>query len=278
MTKNQVIIQRTTTMKWLPVIAALLLAAPVHAQLSPPNAAGITYGHTHLSVADLPAHKKLFVDALGGTLLQRGTRTLVKFPNMILAFYERAPTGPSQGSVMDHFGFKVRNMAEMRATLTGLGFVVQEQFTGGEGFANAYVVAPDGLRLEMQEDPSLSVKAIPNHIHFFTSDNAKLLDWYIDVFSLTKRNRGTIQTTADAGTVNLSFSTSKTPTVPTKGRTIDHIGFEVDNLEAFIKQLQANGIKLDVPMGVIADTGLKYAFITDPNGTYIELTEGLDKY
>jgi len=265
-------------MKFLPVIAALLLFAPAHAQLSPPNAAGITYGHTHLSVADLPAHKKLFVDALGGTLLQRGTRALVKFPNMIIVFYERAPTGPSQGSVMDHFGFKVRNIAEMRATLTGLGFVVQEQFTGGEGFANAYVVAPDGLRLEMQEDPSLTAKAIPNHIHFFTPDNAKLLDWYVDVFSLTNRNRGTIQTTADAGTVNLSFSASKTPTLPTKGRTIDHIGFEVDNLEAFIKQLQAKGIKLDVPMGTIADTGLKYAFITDPNGTYIELTEGLDKY
>lgn len=265
-------------MKLLLIVAALLFAIPTYAQLSPPNAAGITYGHTHLSVADLPAHKKLFVDALGGTLLQRGTRSLVKFPNMIIVFYERAPTGPSQGSVMDHFGFKVRSMVETRRALTSLGFEVQKEFTGGEGFANAYVVAPDGLRLELQEDPSLSVKAIPNHIHFYTPDYAKLLDWYIDVFSLTKRNRGTIQTTADAGTVNLSFGNSKTPTVPTKGRTIDHIGFEVDNLEAFIKQLQTKGIKLDVPMGTIAETGLKYAFITDPNGTYIELTEGLDKY
>ena len=52
----------------------------------------------------------------------------------------------------------------------------------------------------------------------------------------------------------------------------------MDNLEAFSRQLQAKGIKLDVPMRELADTGLKYAFITDPNGTYIELTEGLDKY
>jgi hypothetical protein len=41
-----------------------------------------------------------------------------------------------------------------------------------------------------------------------------------------------------------------------KGRTIDHIGFEVDNLEAFTKQLQAKGIKLGVPMREIADTRL----------------------
>jgi catechol 2,3-dioxygenase-like lactoylglutathione lyase family enzyme len=266
-------------MKMLFVVAtALLFTASAHAQLSPPNAAGITYGHTHLSVSNLPIHKKIFVDAFGGTLLQRGTRTLVKFPNMFIVFYERAPTGPSQGSVMDHFGFKVRDLTEMRQTLKDMGLEVQEPFTGGEGFQNAYVTTPDGLRLEMQEDKTLTVKAIPNHIHFFTPDYAKLLDWYVDTFSLTKRNRGTIQTTADAGTVNLSFGNAKTPTVPTKGRTIDHIGFEVDDLEAFTKQLQAKGIKLDVSLQTIADTGLKYAFITDPNGTYIELTQGLDKY
>jgi catechol 2,3-dioxygenase-like lactoylglutathione lyase family enzyme len=155
---------------------------------------------------------------------------------------------------------------------------VQEQFTGAEGFANAYVIAPDGLRLEMQEDKSLGVKAMPNHIHFFTPDYVKLLDWYVDIFSLTKRSRGRIATTADAGTVNLSFGNSRTPTLATKGRTIDHIGFEVDNLEAFISRLEAKGIKLDVPKREIADTGLEYAFITDPNGTYIELTEGLDEY
>jgi catechol 2,3-dioxygenase-like lactoylglutathione lyase family enzyme len=260
------------------IVFAQFFASRADAQLSPPNAAGITYGHTHLSVADLAAHKKLFVDALGGELLQRGTRSLVKFPNMIIVFYERAPSGPSKGSVMDHFGFKVKNLEQMRATLTQLGFKVQDSFKGGEGFQNAYVDAPDGLRLEMQEDPTLSAKALPNHIHFFTPDYEKLLDWYVDVFSLTKRARGTIKTTADAGSVNLSFGTSREPTAPTKGRTIDHIGFEVEDLQAFTEKLQAKGIKLDVPLRALADTELKYAFITDPNGTYIELTQGLDKY
>ena len=260
------------------VFMVSLFASPTYAQLSPPNAAGITYGHTHLSVTDLAAHKKLFVDALGGELLQKGTRTMVKYPNMLIVFYERAPKGPSQGSVMDHFGFKVKNLAEMSKTLQGMGFEVQEPFKGAEGFQNAYLVTSDGLRVEMQEDTTLSAKAIPNHVHFFTPDYVKLLDWYVDTFSLTKRARGTIKTTADAGTVNLSFGNAKQSTVPTKGRVIDHIGFEVSDLEAFTRQLQAKGIKLDVPIGTIQDTGLKYAFITDPNGTYIELTQGLTKY
>ncbi|HTE40194.1 MAG TPA: VOC family protein [Steroidobacteraceae bacterium] len=267
-------------MKFLTTLAALALfiAAPSYAQLSPSNAAGVTYGHTHLNVADINPHKQLFVDALGGELLQRGTRSLIKYPNMIIVFFERKPSAPSQGSVMDHFGFKVQNMAEMRKTLTGMGFEVQEQFTGAEGFPNAYVVGPDGLRLEIQEDKTLKVKAMPNHIHFFTQGHEKLLAWYVDTFSLTKHKRGRIETTADAGTLNLTFWTSKTATLPTKGRAIDHIGFEIDDLEAFTQKLQAKGIKLDVPVRKLPDSDLKYAFITDPNGTYIELTQGLDKY
>jgi catechol 2,3-dioxygenase-like lactoylglutathione lyase family enzyme len=260
------------------VSIGLLFSISAHAELSPPNAAGITYGHTHLSVTDLAAHKKLFVDALGGKLQQRGTRTLIKFQNMFIVFYERAPTGPSQGSVVDHFGFKVSNLAQMTQTLTKLGFEVEKPFTGAEGFQNAYVKGPDGLRLELQEDIAMSVIAIPNHVHLYTPEHSALLDWYANTFSLTKRNRGRIETTADVGTVNLTFATSKTPTVHTKGRVIDHIGFEIDNLEAFTKQLQAKGVKLDVPLRALPDTGLKYAFITDPNGTYIELTEGLDNY
>ena len=40
------------------------------------------------------------------------------------------------------------------------------------------------------------------------------MDWYVDMFGLTKRERGTIKTTADAGAVNLSFR----PRQPQPGR------------------------------------------------------------
>jgi hypothetical protein len=52
----------------------------------------------------------------------------------------------------------------------------------------------------------------------------------------------------------------------------------VRNLEAFCKQLEARGVKLDVPYRDVPNLALKIAFLTDPNGTYIELTEGFDKY
>ena len=48
------------------------------------------------------------------------------------------------------------------------------------------------------------------------------------------------------------------------------------NLEAFTQNLAAQGIKLDEPIRASANSKrLKVAFMTDPWGTRIELTEGL---
>ena len=77
--------------------------------------------------------------------------------------------------------------------------------------------------------------------------------------------------------VTLNFSPSPDPVVGTPGRAVDHIGFEVKNLEAFTKKLQADGIKLDRPYTKVAALDIAIAFITDPWGTSIELTEGLDR-
>lgn len=266
-------------MKPLPMAAvALLLAAPAHAQLAPPNEAGVTYGHVHLNVRDIEVHKKLWVDHFGGVVVQKGPLTAVKLPGMLIAFRQAAPTGGSAGTVVDHFGFKVRNLAEMLAGWRAAGLPVTREFTGSEGFPNAYLMGPDETRIELQEDKALAVKASAYHVHFLTPDFAKLRDWYVDTFSLVPRKRGTIETTADAPGMNLSFATSQTPTVGTKGRTIDHIGFEVTDLAAFCKKLEARGVKFDVPYREVPAIGLRIAYITDPSGVYIELTEGYAKY
>ena len=48
--------------------------------------------------------------------------------------------------------------------------------------------------------------------------------------------------------------------------------------EAAVKQLEAKGQKFDVAYRDIPAIGLKIAYITDPWGTYIELTEGYVNY
>jgi catechol 2,3-dioxygenase-like lactoylglutathione lyase family enzyme len=260
-------------------LSVLSLASSAHAQLAPPNAAGVTYGHVHLNVKDIELQKKLWVDHFGAVVVQKGPLTAVKLPNMLIAFRQAEATGGSEGTVMDHFGFKVRDIAEILKTWRAAGYQVTREFTGSEGFPNAYLVGPDNIKIELQEDKTLPVKVSGYHIHFILEgDLAKLRDWYVDTFGLIAKPRGTIQITADAPGMNLSFQTSPRPTVATKGRTIDHIGFEITNLEAFCKKLEARGVKFDIPFREVPAIGLKIAYITDPSGVYIELTEGYNKY
>jgi predicted enzyme related to lactoylglutathione lyase len=58
--------------------------------------------------------------------------------------------------------------------------------------------------------------------------------------------------------------------VTTKGRTLDHIGFDVKNLQAFLKKYEAAGGKIDRPYTRNEQSNSALAFITDPWGTYIE--------
>jgi len=75
--------------------------------------------------------------------------------------------------------------------------------------------------------------------------------------------------------VTLEFSKAETAPAGTRGRALDHIGFEVRNLEEFCKKLEAAGIKLDRPYTKLPNSMTAIAFLTDPWGTYIELTENL---
>ena len=262
----------------LTVVALLSLVSPAYAQLAVPNEAGLTYGHVHLNVSDIELHKQLWVDHFGGVVTQKGSLVAVRLPNFLVALSEREPTGPSQGSVMDHFGFKVRNMAKFLAKWRGAGREVDSEFTGAEGLPNAYVTMPDGARVELQEDQGLSWEVSGYHIHFITPEFEGLLDWYLDVFGLEQRPRGRIQTTTNAPGMNMSFGNAQEEAAPTRGRAIDHIGFELDDLEAFCEQLTAKGIEFDTEYREIDSIQLKIAYITDPAGTRIELTEGYDAY
>jgi catechol 2,3-dioxygenase-like lactoylglutathione lyase family enzyme len=73
----------------------------------------------------------------------------------------------------------------------------------------------------------------------------------------------------------VDFRKADSAAAPTKGRSLDHIGFEVTNLEAFCKKLEAEGMTFDTTYRVVPQLdGLKIAYILDPIGTRIELTEG----
>ena len=261
------------------LLPALLFAfaAPAQAQIAPVNAAGLTYGHVHLNVTNAEVHKAFWARFFDGRPFQKGSTAGVMFPSLMLLMTEQAPTFGSQGGAMDHFGFKVRDLAAFLAKWRAAGLEVQSEFTGNEGFPNAYVVGPDGVRIELQQDVTLTRDVVGHHIHFVTLEHEALLGWYLDTFGLERFARGKLLTTANAPGINISFGLARAPTLPSPGRAIDHIGFEFADLEAEVRRLQAKGIAVG-PIREIPGAGLKSAFLTDPAGVRVELTQGLAAY
>ena len=91
----------------------------------------------------------------------------------------------------------------------------------------------------------------------------------------TDGTRQTVYLAADLPGMNINFLDVDDKAVPTKGRMLDHIGFEVRDLEAFTRKLAANGVNLVQPYRRNSGDAIATALLVDPWGTSIELTEGL---
>lgn len=263
------------TLAALAVVVTLSSTAPAQA-LAPPNAEGFTFGHLHINVSNVAAQDRFWTEHFGGKPFAHGARRGVRFPDGFLILYTAtAPTAPSQGSSLDHFGFKVPNLAAFLNRWRAAGLTVQNEINGMEGTPASNLLGLDGLRIEVQEAPAVPGPTA-NHMHFQTAENAALRDWYVSTFSLDATTRGRLATAANIPGMNLSFSAARAPVVATKGRAIDHIGFEVKDLAATVKALEAKGVKLDGP--VRAQPGFSSATLVDPQGVTVELTQGLAAY
>lgn len=270
-------------------LLVLAAAATTPAQLPLLKEHAFVYAHHHLNVASIADAKKFWVDTLGGTPATAGRLEMVKFPNVIIVFTQKAPTGGSKGTTVNHVGFWVPNL---RATLdkvkaAGYPIVTREELPASQSVTDgiayipatknhvAFVMTPDQQKIEFVENTALTTPIANHHVHFATERIDQMQAWYVATFGATAGMRGAFKA-ADVPGVNLTFGGTSEPVTGTRGRAIDHIGFEVKNLEAFCKQLEAKGVKFDRPYTYIPQIGFAIAFLTDPFGTYIELTEGMD--
>jgi catechol 2,3-dioxygenase-like lactoylglutathione lyase family enzyme len=241
----------------------------------PPNEMGVNMGHWHLNSKDPEANKKFFV-ALGGRVIKRGDAEVVLFPGVVV-FLQRGqggtgPTGGTNGTVVNHVGFVVRNVQDSLARWKAAGIVPEPSPSGR--LDQAYINTPDGLRIEILEDKNMPWAIRNEHIHFSApqSEIVKMQGWYAKEFggyAWTRNNAPVVELPG----VQLRFGVADKPQASTAGHTLDHIGFDVKNLEQFMKKLQADGVKIERPINKNAQTGAALAFVSDPWGTMIELND-----
>ena len=284
--------------RFILLLVTLFLALPAvnaSAQLVAAKDGPIVYGHHHVNATNPAEHKKFWADTLGGTVIKVGTdgREIIRMPNVLIFMREQAAKGGTKGSVHDHIGLSVPSLRATLAKVTANGFrniTAQDALPGqkvvndiveigaGPVSALAYVLGPDDVKVELMEMKAQTEPVKLHHIHFFGHQQAEMRDWYVKVFGATAAAAANPNfITANLPGVGLNFTATPAPTAPTINRALDHIGFEVKNLAEFLARLEKQGIKPSVTLRRVDALGLNIAFIVDPWGTNIELTEGLDK-
>ena len=90
------------------------LSVAIHAQLAAPNPSGVTMGHVHLYTKDTEAQKKFWVGALAAQETKLGGMQVFKLPGVLIMLDKTDQAGRgggTEGSVINHVGFKVRDLS-----------------------------------------------------------------------------------------------------------------------------------------------------------------------
>ncbi len=263
--------------------------------------APVIVGHYHLNVTSIAEHKRFWVDTLGGTATKIGNAEVIRFPDVYLFLNEQKPTGPARGTALDHIGFAVPDVPALTKKVVAAGYqltVGREPVPGTPpppapaAGASAvygrfsYLLGPDGAKVELVTAAAKDAPPIQHHhVHYINKEYVQMRDWYVRALDATPRQGPNTFTDFFAGAdlpgvgymLNF-FRWEGDQTIvhqPTQGRVYDHVGYEVKNLEAFCKALEAKGITLTQPYRVDPATKIASAMTVDPWGVSVELTEGL---
>ena len=254
------------------LFALALTAGTAAAQPAPFNQTGVTMGHWHIASKDVEANKKLFL-AMGGKLFMPGGNPLIMFPGVYinLNLGSEKGNGGTQGSVVNHVGFIVNNVQERVAQWKAAGVRVLPG--NNNRLDQAFVETPDGVRIEILEDKTQSMPIRNEHVHLSLPETEipKAQAWYAKTFGGKAGTRNNAPV-VDIPGVQLRFAKADAKQAPTRGRVLDHIGFDVKDHQAFVKKIEAEGSKLDEPVRK-SPTGSTITYITDPWGTRIEIVQ-----
>jgi len=284
---------KTSIISMLLAGAIALASSTAHAQIV--SKGPVVNGHHHLNVSDVAAHQRFWVDTLGGKPATFAGRTpVVMFPDALVFMREQTPTGGSRGTTVNHVGFSVPNLRAVvdRIVAAGYTMVTAEESPPGSEVVDdirlvpgngpvtgiSYVLGPDDVKVELLEMRAQQAPIVSHHIHFFGDEAEAMRAWYGDIFGAEPQNGGAGFLVASLPGLNLNYTDTPEATAGTTGRAIDHIGFEVEDLKAFLARLETKGITPTVTYREIPAAGIAIAFIEDPWGTSIELTQGLDEF
>ena len=282
------------------LLLILSAAAPLSAQLAAPNAAGVSLGAVYYTVPDVTAHRKIWVDIFGAKPTMVGKTEMLKIPGVFIVLTQGTPQAGNP--LVNHLGIWGKDLNTTRAKLLAAG--VQNAQPNAQFIDLPNMPSP--LRLEFIDDPMGPDAPSAHHIHYFVGnaqDGMNGQAWYVKTFgaAVNARRNGAVPSalfTAPEKWISVDFTAAggggrggrggapaagaapapapAAPAGPTsnKGTILDHFSLEVKGLDAFVKKIESEGVKVTKPVSTNAD-GLKTAMIVDVVGNDVELVEGL---
>ncbi len=260
----------------VPAVAVLLM-------LASGATSAATLDHVHLAVPSPIEAVNWYTEHLG--CAPSGRQPDAAACHGIEIVFGAAPTlGGTPGTGVDHIAFSVADlearMRELEAVGVGGAGVRLQRFADGSTFSDtagpfrlAFIFDPWGTRIALVEDRD---KLGFHHVHLSAADPAATMAWYRDVLGgVPARLAGQVDGLRfDDAWLLVSGHEDGLP-ASTEGRTLDHLGFSVADLDEAAPAMREQRVEFEAPPAV-PDNGRSdaaRAFIAGPDNVRVAVVE-----
>jgi catechol 2,3-dioxygenase-like lactoylglutathione lyase family enzyme len=285
------------------------LASAAPPRLSPraANKAAAHFHHLHLNATDPARAIDFFTSRFDCERARFGGKLEAVWAQKSWLLFDRAKSAPAWEpvSAIWHLGWGAENMRAEYERQIALGTRFFEPLTdisdlaGLPNFFYAYVEGPDRALIELNTAPHHRF----GHLHLFSADPVAAASWYVGHFGarpLTNLQHASareprfykgyqVGPSASLMMDNVNviifpqqfaerfyarYWAGREGLAPTKGRTVDHVAFSVDDLNEALRRLEAAGVRVADAPRRIPGTRVKSAFIEGPDRVRVEVVEG----
>ena len=261
---------------WVLSVAAIVVvfAGAAHAQ----QKMILPYDHIHLNEPAAEASQWWEKNISGG-------RRITEAPNRImygstrLMFLGAQSSGGSQGSVIEHLGFSVRDLDATMRELAKINTKVIEPVTDVPGlYKSALIESPWGTRIQLVQDAELLGL---HHVQLRAPDPEGAYAWLLDKFGGERfKIKGRVDSVRYAGVPGFStvyIIVARGDSAPSRGRAVDHIGWRstatILETKAMLEGKKVELTSQPSPLNLPGGPPINFFYIAGPDGARIEIVE-----
>lgn len=228
--------------------------------------------HLHLGASNPAEAAAWYAEHMEGEALKSGPFDVAKFGESLVVFMRRAGEQEgSSGSSVDHVGWSFPDLEAKMNEFESAGIKIVAPMMSLGRIKFAFIEDPWGTKIEVMQDPDLTGF---HHVHLHLTDPAAAQAWYANAFGGEVGRYGGILPAVKFDKMWLIIQKTPEAKAPTMGRSVDHLGWAFDDLDAGIEHLKSLGIEPGsepIQMGA-----LRFAFVEGDGGVRIEVMQAIE--